>query len=81
MSLGDPYLFDYIVNFLKRCEDCHIYDIINYSNVCCMCKHFYCTKCSKDMQYHGYVDETMRKYCKKCGKTCCRKVDVFLCKL
>ena len=68
MNLNDKHLFDYIVNFLGLCYSCHCYDIVNYSNTCCICKHFFCTTCSQNMKYHGYHDETMRKYCRNCGK-------------
>jgi len=55
-------------NYLKSCNKCGAYDYINYVNVCCMCKDFYCETCSKEMKYHGYYDETDRKYCNPCGK-------------
>jgi|SaaInlStandDraft_2_1057019.scaffolds.fasta_scaffold328749_2 hypothetical protein len=67
--LKDKYLFNYITSFLKICKKCNNYDYINYINVCCICKDFYCEKCnSTEMKYHGYYDETNHKYCNSCGK-------------
>ena len=68
MNPIDSYVVRYITEFLKQCDMCKRYDINNYINTCCMCSDFYCEKCCKDLQYRGYHDETMRKYCKKCEK-------------
>ena len=44
MNLNDKHLFNYIVDFLGLCYSCHCYDIVHYTNVCCICKHFFCTR-------------------------------------
>jgi len=66
--LRDPYLLKFITSFLKLCDKCNRYDYINYVNVCCICKDFYCSTCCKEMKYNGYYDETHHKYCNLCGK-------------
>lgn len=66
--LLNPYLLTFILSYLKKCVKCDVYDNINYVNVCCMCKDFYCSTCCKEMIYHGYYDETERKYCPSCSK-------------
>ena len=65
--LHDKYLLNYITKFLKMCDKCSEYDYINYVNVCCMCKIFFCSTCCKEMRYHGYYDETEHKYCRLCS--------------
>jgi len=66
--LHNKDLLIYISKFLKTCDKCNHYDYVNYVNVCCMCKKFYCSACCKEMIYHGYYDETERKYCLSCSK-------------
>ena len=67
MGRFDPYLIRYIMEFLKQCENCKCCDIVNYRNICCICRMFYCEKCSKNLlQYHVYHDETLHKHCNKC---------------
>ncbi len=66
--LHDKYLLKFISSFLKSCDKCNRYGYINYANICCMCKNFYCEICSKEMKYHGYYDESIRKYCILCSK-------------
>ena len=44
--MNDPYLTNYIIEFLKLCSNCNCYDIFQNSNSCCICKDFYCSKCS-----------------------------------
>ena len=66
MKLVDFYLINYITSFLKQCKKCSCYDTINYINICCMCSDLYCNNCSNELQYLGYYDETIQKYCPKC---------------
>jgi len=66
--LHNKDLLIYISKFLKTCDKCNHYDYVNYVNVCCMCKIFFCSTCCKDMKYHGYYDETDHKYCISCSR-------------
>ena len=68
MGQFDPNLVRYITEFLKQCNKCKCYNINNRINTCCICSDFYCENCSKELQYLGYYDETIQRYCSKCVK-------------
>ena len=64
--MNDPYLTNYIIEFLKLCSNCNCYDIFQNSNSCCICKDFYCSKCSIKLYSNYSFYESL--YCEECNK-------------
>lgn len=66
----DPYLIQYITEYLKLCSHCHKYDIYNYQQTCCFCKIFYCNECKHKLKRNYNHYETTSNYCEICNVKC-----------
>ena len=66
----DPYLIQYITEYLKLCSHCHKYDIYNYRQICCFCKIFYCSECKHKLKRNYNHYETTSNYCEICNVKC-----------
>jgi len=64
----DPYLIQYILEYLKSCTNCNKYCIINYYNTCLICKNFYCDTCTNHLKRNYNEFETFSNYCEECNK-------------
>lgn len=66
--IQDPYLLQYITDYLKLCSNCNRYDIHKYKDTCCMCKSYNCLPCAQKIQLRPYYhDEALHFYCKPCS--------------
>ena len=60
----DQYLIRHITDYLKLCNNCKKYNIINNKSYCCICKIFYCSDCNNNLNCtYGFYKN---KYCKEC---------------
>ena len=58
----DPYLLNYICDFLTQCELCKIMEI--NAKKCCICKVSYCNKCK--IHFKKIVGFYENYYCNEC---------------
>jgi len=62
----DSHISNQILSYLIKCKNCKVNSISNKDNTCCICKDFYCHKCSNLLNsYYGFFKNS---YCKSCSE-------------